>query len=119
MNLNGQAFDAFTRQTAARVSRRGSLQALAAVGLAAALVGPLATEAKNGNQNQNGNKKQKKTKRKIEQAQNQQCAPQRDDCIAIIAAGGTATLLPCCESLAVCDFNGFIVCLVNGQNAQA
>lgn len=112
--MNGQAFDAFTRQAAVGVSRRSSLQTLAGVGLAAALVGPLAVEAKNSNK-----KQKKKSKKKIENAQNQKCAPQRDDCLVVVAAGGNAAVLPCCESLAVCDFNGFIVCLVNAQNAPS
>jgi hypothetical protein len=110
--MNDPAFDAFTRHAAGGISRRTSLLTLGGAGVAAALGGPLAAEAK---KNKRDNKK---FKRKIKKAQNKKCQQQVGQCQAIVAAQqpGNAAAFACCDFLGTCDFAGLVVCLNAANN---
>ena len=99
-----QSFDAFTRRTAAGVSRRGTLMTLGGAALTAALTSPLGTEAK-----ENNKKKRKKEARKAER----KCKQQVADCQLILNSllDPTPGQLLCCNSLSTCNAALFVSCL--------
>lgn len=93
------------------LTRRNSLAALGAAGLAA-FAGRRAAGAKN------------KGKKKLKKKQLQQCQTQVGQCQATFTANCEAssptpdelqecldTFLPCCDPLGTCSFNAFFVCL--------
>ena len=102
--MDNSVFDALTR--------RSSLAALGATGLAAAFAGRRAAGAKN------------KSKKKLKKKQLQQCQTQVGQCQAIFTANCEAssptpeelqecldTFFPCCDPLGTCSFNSFYSCL--------
>lgn len=105
--MTNSTFDAFTRQTANRISRRGSLLTLGGAGIAAALGGPLAAEAKPGSK--------KKTKRKAKKKAQQKCQQQVPQCETAIAQLGFPEQTFCCQFLSTCDAAAFIQCLANAN----
>jgi hypothetical protein len=96
------------------VTRRMSLLSLGAAANAAAIVGPLAANAKN------------KTRKKLKKKQKQKCQAQVEPCEAVFIADceenfagdpdGLQNCLetrpPCCASLSACDLIGFLDCLL-------
>ncbi|MBW3634042.1 MAG: hypothetical protein KY456_13545 [Chloroflexi bacterium] len=102
--MTHSAFDAFTRRTAG-ISRRRSLMTLGGAGLAAALGGPLGTEAKK-NKNKNAKKKAKKQAKK-------KCQQQVPQCETALAQAQALDGFYCCQFLSTCDAAGFIQCLAN------
>ncbi len=91
--MNDVSFDA--------VTRRGSLVALGAAGLAAAFGGPMAADAK-----QSTSKKAKK-----------KCKQQVGKCttaITTLCAGDPDCVVSvsCCSLLATCDVSAFLLCII-------
>jgi hypothetical protein len=117
--MDHQLFDRFTRSAAARVSRRGSLLALGAAGLARLLIGPSPTKAKRGG------KKKKKNRPECPPLPESPCPAQVQTCkdFRTFRCNGDPTCLSsvaCCDELGTCDFNGFFACLqrVFGQEVS-
>jgi hypothetical protein len=108
VTMNQQTFDSLTQQAARGLSRRSSLAALGASGMAA-LASPLAGSAKN--------KKKCREKDKDCPSLEEICAPQVEECKAIVAAVCSdgprvcARLVNCCEVMEACDASAFILCL--------
>ena len=96
-------FDTFTRQAATQVSRRRSLMTLGGAGLAAALGGPLAVEAKKNKSKKAKNKAKKKC---------QQQVPQCESALAQVGGNGPQ-LAFCCQFLGSCNATQFIQCIAN------
>ena len=91
--MSEQPFDALTRSAVGDISRRASLLAIGATGLATLLGGSLTATAK-----KNKNKK-KKDKNKSQQRAEQECAEQVAQCQSILASIGGIPVnqLTCCE----------------------
>ena len=124
--MKEHTFDAMTRRAANQVSRRTSLAALSAAGLAA-LAAPLPADAKK-KKNDNDCKKDKQqctqdlavcTAQAADcSAQAALCAAQVDQCttfLTVVCEGNSDCLdsVACCSRLEDCDFNGFFACLVD------
>lgn len=99
--MTNTTFDTFTRQAATQVSRRRSLMTLGGAGLAAALGGPLAVEAKKNS----GKKAKKKAKKK--------CQQQVQQCESALAQVGAPEFAFCCQFLGTCNATQFIQCIAN------
>jgi hypothetical protein len=104
--MESRSFDAFTR--------RAALLTLGSVGLGT-LASPLAADAKKRNRKRNKNKNKgdvnKLCKTQVGQCEtfiNAQCDPEDQECAALLA---------CCSELATCDFDGFVACFVDVQQA--
>ena len=104
--MSEQPFDALTRRAVGDVSRRASLLAIGATGLAAMLGGSLTATAK-----KHKNKK-KKDKKKDQQRAEQECEEQVAQCQSILSSIGGIPVnqLTCCEFLGTCDFPQFSLC---------
>jgi hypothetical protein len=96
-----------TLQAARGLSRRASFLTIGATGLVA-LASPLAAEAR----------KKKRCKKKDKKCPSLEeiCAPQVEDCLAIVAAvcgtdPGCDRLIDCCEVFETCDVGAFVLCL--------
>jgi hypothetical protein len=107
--MSEQPFDALTRRAEGEVSRRASLLAIGATGLAAMLGGSLTATAKN---NKNNKRNKKKDKNKTQQRAEQECEEQVAQCQSILTAIGGIPVnqLTCCEFLGACDFPQFSLC---------
>jgi hypothetical protein len=103
--MTNATFDAFTRQTATRISRRGSLLALGGAGMATALGGSLAAEAKNSSN--------KKSKKKAKKQAKQKCKKQVDQCETSLTVNNFPQGIPCCQFLSDCNTTQFLTCLFN------
>lgn len=119
--MDDRSFNALASQITEGVSRRMSLAALGAAGLAA-IARPLAVTAKGKNQKKNRANKNKKAKRECQEqlaectSQSALCAAQVEQCTAVfnsLCAGDPACLdqAICCPSLGSCDITGFIACI--------
>jgi hypothetical protein len=95
------SFDAVARRAAERMSRRGSLLALGAAGLAG-LAAPLPARAR---------KKKKGPKKQRRPPAFQKCRRERDDCKLILTIAPPETAA-CCDFLATCDAAAFLQCLL-------
>ncbi len=104
--MSEQPFDALTHSAVGDISRRASLLAIGATGLATLLSGSLTATAK-----KNKNKK-KKDKNKAQQRAEQECAEQVAQCQSILASIGGIPVnqLTCCNFLGTCDFPQFSLC---------
>jgi hypothetical protein len=102
--MTNSTFDAFTRQTATRISRRGSLLTLGGASIAA-LGGPLAAEAKPGSK--------KKSRRKAKKKAQEKCKQQVDQCETSLIANNFPQGIPCCQFLSNCNMTQFLTCLFN------
>ena len=123
--MKEHTFDAMTRRAAKQVSRRTSLAALSAAGLAA-LAAPVSADAKKKNNDNKCKKDKQQCNQDLEActaqaadctAQAAQCAAQVDQCTTFLTAqcGGNPDCLDsvaCCSVLANCDFNTFFACLI-------
>jgi hypothetical protein len=101
--MNGNAFDAFTRQAADAISRRTSLLAIGGATLTAVAAPSIARAKKKKN-------KCRKQKGKCEEAvrelcENQNCQKTEEQCLSI--------LLPCCEFFSNCNAKQGVTCLVD------
>lgn len=97
--MDSSVFDSLTRQAADIVSRRASLLALGAAGLAAALANPLGGEAS------------KKGKKKCNKQKKQCRSDVQDFCAGtIIEQECLDALLPCC---ATCNVANGVTCVLN------
>jgi hypothetical protein len=103
--MTNSTFDAFTRQTASRISRRGSLLTLGGAGIAAALGEPLAAEAKPGSK--------KKARKKAKKKAQQKCRQQVPQCETALAQVGSPQFAFCCQFLGTCNATQFIQCIAN------
>jgi hypothetical protein len=96
--MNDRSFDRLTRRAARGVSRRASLLALGAAGLAGAFAGAR-VETANAKHSKNP------------------CKKQTDQCVSVFTPGCAgdpdclATLDRCCPIIGRCDFNGFFDCV--------
>jgi hypothetical protein len=122
--MKEHTFDAMARRGARQVSRRTSLAALSAAGLAA-LAAPLPADAKKNNDN-NCKKDKQRCNQDLEacsaqaadcSAQAALCAAQVEQCTTFLTAqcGGNPDCLDsvaCCSVLTNCDFNTFFACLI-------
>jgi hypothetical protein len=101
--MSEQPFDALTRRAVGEVSRRASLLAIGATGLAAMLGGSLTATAK---------KNKKKDKNKAQQRAEQECEEQVAQCQSILTSIGGIPVnqLTCCAFLGTCDFPQFSLC---------
>lgn len=111
--MDDQSFDTLTRDAAGGLSRRSSLLALGAAGLAAIIPIPHPAAKR-------GKKKQKKQpappSSPLPPPVEDRCAPQVAPCAASFTAQcGTdpscTSLIQCCDSLGTCDASGFFACL--------
>jgi hypothetical protein len=98
--MSESAFDGFTREAAARLSRRGSFATLGGAALAAGLAGPMTAEAKNPAQ-------------KVKKKNNQRCEQVREEC-RNLALGipnpdvVSQAAFACCDN---CFVGDFLTCL--------
>jgi hypothetical protein len=110
--MNEQLFDGFTRRAADTVSRRSSLAALSGAALAAGLLAPMTSRAKDD--------KAKKAKRKARrkcQRQVDQCRQGVGDlCLVIYGSPSAGECIlhfdECCQPLASCDVPQAVACAV-------
>ncbi len=123
--MKEHTFDVMTRRAAKQVSRRTSLAALSAAGLAA-LTAPLPADAKKKNNDNDCKKDKKQCNQDLVAcsaqaaectAQAAQCAAQVEQCTTVLTAqcGGDPDCqdsVACCSVLANCDFNAFFACLI-------
>jgi hypothetical protein len=105
--VNEQTFDTLTRDTARGLSRRSSLAAIGATGLAA-LAAPIAADAKKKNKC----KKKDKKCPSLEEI----CAPQIEDCADVVTAfcppgDDCSRIINCCALFETCDIGAFVLCL--------
>ena len=108
--MSEQGFDAFTRHSAESVTRRGTLATLGWAGLAALAGGSLTADAKD----KKAKKAKKKAKKQIKKKSFVKCQAQAAECQTfILANGGNAAQLACCDFLAVCDFGPWLPCVQN------
>jgi hypothetical protein len=124
--MKEHTFDAMTRRAAKQVSRRTSLAALSAAGLAA-LAAPLPADAKKKKNDNNCKKDKQQCNQDLAactaqaadcSAQAALCAAQVDQCttfLTVVCEGNPDCLdsVACCSRLEDCDFNGFFACLVD------
>jgi hypothetical protein len=104
--MSDQPFDALTHRAVGEISRRGSLLAIGATGLAAMLGGSLTATAKKNKHKKN------KDKKKGQQQAEQECEEQVAQCQSILTSIGGIPVnqLTCCEFLGTCDFPQFSLC---------
>jgi hypothetical protein len=105
--MNGNAFDAFTRQAAAAITRRTSLLTIGGGALTAAVAAPRLATAKKGGKKKND--KCKKQKAKCQEGVQEFCenTPQPKDqeqCILILSE--------CCEFFKSCNARQGTLCLL-------
>ena len=104
--MNTSAFDAFTRRTAAGVSRRASFLALGGAALAAVATPPAIGEAANKKAKKQAEKKCKKEVNQCRAFVTQECAKESDS-----AATCEAQAQPCCNAFAKCKASAALNCL--------
>lgn len=103
--MNGNAFDALTRQAAAAISRRRSFLTLGGAALTAAIAAPSIAEA--GKAGKKAKKKCKKQVDKCEAKVRDFCELQKgeEECLA--------DLLPCCQPLKGCNAGESTECFLD------
>jgi hypothetical protein len=106
--MSMRAFDTFTRQAGAVVSRRSSLLTIGGAAAAATAISPVVGDAK-----------KKKNKDKCKKKEKQRCNNDAEECKDSVVLGCEgnaeciASLTPCCDT---CSADGFLVCFIAAQS---
>ena len=103
--MNEKVFETVSRRAASVVSRRGSLQTLGSVALAAAVSAPSLVRARKGGNN-SGNGANRRCRRQVAGCRKvvlELCGDEEDVCEAVLA---------CCPSFGTCNVAAFFECVI-------